>query len=65
MQLHHVDGLTHSEVIEHLEAAEGKQSVYLNGNSGHTLGVVCKQHTLKLSSFHLVIEYPLFSLVSL
>ncbi|XP_057248592.1 uncharacterized protein LOC104886733 isoform X4 [Beta vulgaris subsp. vulgaris] len=37
--LHHVDGLTHSEVIEHLEAAEGKQSVYLNGNSGHTLGV--------------------------
>ncbi|XP_057248591.1 uncharacterized protein LOC104886733 isoform X3 [Beta vulgaris subsp. vulgaris] len=40
--LHHVDGLTHSEVIEHLEAAEGKQSVYLNGNSGHTLGVAMR-----------------------
>ncbi|KAL2896642.1 Endonuclease V [Bienertia sinuspersici] len=41
-RLHHVEGLNHSEVRDLLEADDHKQSVYLNGNSGRTLGVAIR-----------------------
>ncbi|KNA21022.1 hypothetical protein SOVF_047010 isoform B [Spinacia oleracea] len=40
--LHHVEGLNHSEVRDQLDAGDDKQSVYLYGNSGHTLGVAMR-----------------------
>lgn len=42
MQLHHVEGLNRLEVRNNLEVVDGKELVYLSGNSGRTLGVVSK-----------------------
>ncbi|KAL2904881.1 Endonuclease V, partial [Bienertia sinuspersici] len=42
LQLHHVEGLNHLEIRDLLEAGDGKKSVYLNGNSGRTLGVAIR-----------------------
>uniref|UniRef100_A0A803MF21 Endonuclease V n=1 Tax=Chenopodium quinoa TaxID=63459 RepID=A0A803MF21_CHEQI len=38
--LHHVEGLKHSEVRDLFKTGDYNESVYMNGNSGQTLGVV-------------------------
>lgn len=40
--LHHVEGLNHSEVRELLEKGGSKESIFLTGNSGRTLGVATR-----------------------
>ncbi|KAL9226933.1 hypothetical protein vseg_002689 [Gypsophila vaccaria] len=40
--LHHVEGLDHSEVRKNLEANDNEESIFLTGNSGRTLGAAVK-----------------------
>ncbi|XP_057516459.1 uncharacterized protein LOC130797741 isoform X2 [Amaranthus tricolor] len=40
--LHHVEGLNRLEVRNNLEVVDGKELVYLSGNSGRTLGVAMR-----------------------
>ena len=60
MQLHHVEGLNRLEVRNNLEVVDGKELVYLSGNSGRTLGVVSKWQKLQLKSFFFVFQLLLF-----
>ena len=61
MQLHHVEGLNRLEVRNNLEVVDGKELVYLSGNSGRTLGVVSKWQKLQLKSFFFVFQLYLYS----
>ncbi|XP_021744290.1 endonuclease V-like [Chenopodium quinoa] len=40
--LHHVEGLNHSEVRDLFKTGDYNETVYLNGNSGQTLGVAMR-----------------------